>query len=157
MDENWIRGAWYGVGEQVSVKLIRDKFTGYVLLFFEHYNCIIICLLGLQDAKNANIPSPLSLSLFLLPISFRTSAGYCFVELASPAAATKAINTLNGMIIPGSNKLFKLNWASGGGMASASYVSIYQVMAEPSGKQDCSSSFDGSLSNNHLSVFLTLK
>jgi hypothetical protein len=32
MDENWIRGAWYGVGEQVSVKLIRDKFTGQVFL-----------------------------------------------------------------------------------------------------------------------------
>ena len=30
MDENWIRGAWYSAGEQVSVKMIRDKYTGYV-------------------------------------------------------------------------------------------------------------------------------
>ncbi|KAF9537374.1 hypothetical protein EC957_008386 [Mortierella hygrophila] len=75
MDENWIRGTWYSAGEQVSVKMIRDKYTG-------------------------------------------ASAGYCFVELSSPAAAVKAITTLNGMLIPGTNKVFKLNWASGGGMAS---------------------------------------
>ncbi|KAG0046814.1 hypothetical protein BGZ83_008009 [Gryganskiella cystojenkinii] len=92
MDENWIRGAWYSVGEQVSVKLIRDKFTGQV--FFN------------DDEQPRQVPE--------------TSAGYCFVELASPAAATKAITTLNGMLIPSSNKLFKLNWATGGGMASTS-------------------------------------
>jgi hypothetical protein len=28
MDENWIRGTWYSAGEQVSVKMIRDKYTG---------------------------------------------------------------------------------------------------------------------------------
>ncbi|KAF9577086.1 hypothetical protein BGW38_007932 [Lunasporangiospora selenospora] len=76
MDENWIRAAWYNAGEQVGVKMIRDKYTG-------------------------------------------ANAGYCFIEMASPAAAAKAINSLNGMLIPGSNKPFKLNWASGGGMASA--------------------------------------
>ncbi|KAF9081054.1 tRNA selenocysteine 1-associated protein 1 [Mortierella sp. AD031] len=75
MDENWIRGTWFSAGEQVSVKMIRDKYTG-------------------------------------------ASAGYCFVELSSPAVAAKAINTLNGVLIPGTNKVFKLNWASGGGMAS---------------------------------------
>ncbi|KAF9924448.1 hypothetical protein BGZ75_008752 [Mortierella antarctica] len=75
MDENWIRGAWYSAGEQVSVKMIRDKYTG-------------------------------------------ASANYCFVELASPAAAVKAITTLNGLLIPGTSKTFRLNWASGG-MASA--------------------------------------
>ncbi|KAG9319737.1 hypothetical protein KVV02_004853 [Mortierella alpina] len=83
MDENWIRGAWYTAGEQVSVKMIRDKYTG-------------------------------------------ASAGYCFVELSGPAAAAKAINTLNGMLIPGTNKVFKLNWASGGGMASASGPGVGQ-------------------------------
>ncbi|KAG0233626.1 hypothetical protein BGX31_004799 [Mortierella sp. GBA43] len=76
MDENWIRSAWYSTGEQVSVKMIRDKYTG-------------------------------------------ASAGYCFVELASPAAAAKAINTLNGVLIPGTNKVFKLNWATGGGVSSS--------------------------------------
>ncbi|KAG0006065.1 hypothetical protein BGZ65_009453 [Modicella reniformis] len=50
------------------------------------------------------------------------SAGYCFVELSSPAAASKAINTLNGVLIPGTNKIFKLNWASGGNMALAGGV-----------------------------------
>ncbi|KAG0051579.1 hypothetical protein BGZ83_003552 [Gryganskiella cystojenkinii] len=71
MDENWIRGAWYSAGEQVVVKMIRDKYTG-------------------------------------------VSAGYCFVELSSPAAAAKAISTLNGVVIPGTSKVFRLNWASGG-------------------------------------------
>jgi hypothetical protein len=46
------------------------------------------------------------------------SAGYCFVELSSPAAAAKAIGTLNGVLIPGTNKIFKLNWASGGNMGT---------------------------------------
>ncbi|KAF9370058.1 hypothetical protein BGX21_005692, partial [Mortierella sp. AD011] len=77
MDENWIRGVWYNAGEQVSVKMIRDKYTG-------------------------------------------ASAGYCFVELSSPAAAIKAISTLNGMLIPGTNKTFKLNWATGGGITPSS-------------------------------------
>ncbi|KAF9101086.1 hypothetical protein BGX27_000113 [Mortierella sp. AM989] len=76
MDENWIRGAWYNAGEQVAVKMIRDKYTG-------------------------------------------ANAGYCFVELSSPAAAAKAITTLNGVLIPGTNKVFKLNWASGGNMGAA--------------------------------------
>ncbi|KAF9995873.1 hypothetical protein BGZ80_000367 [Entomortierella chlamydospora] len=75
MDENWIRGAWYNAGEQVSVKMIRDKYTG-------------------------------------------ASAGYCFIELSSPVAAAKAITTLNGVLIPGTNKVFKLNWASGGNMGA---------------------------------------
>ncbi|KAG0315623.1 hypothetical protein BGZ99_007351 [Dissophora globulifera] len=48
-----------------------------------------------------------------------TSAGYCFVELSSPAAAAKAISTLNGVAIPGTNKVFRLNWASGGSVVSA--------------------------------------
>ncbi|KAI1300738.1 hypothetical protein EDD11_005961 [Mortierella claussenii] len=47
------------------------------------------------------------------------SAGYCFVELSSPAAAAKAITNLNGVMIPGTNKTFKLNWASGGSPAVA--------------------------------------
>ena len=28
IDENFIRSLWYGMGEQVNVKMIRDKFTG---------------------------------------------------------------------------------------------------------------------------------
>jgi hypothetical protein len=46
----------------------------------------------------------------------RSNAGYCFVDFASPEAAAKAL-TLNGTTIPNSNRPFKLNWASGGGLA----------------------------------------
>lgn len=30
IDENFIRTLWYNLGEQVNVKMIRDKFSGYV-------------------------------------------------------------------------------------------------------------------------------
>lgn len=29
IDENFIRNVWYQMGEQVNVKMIRDKFSGY--------------------------------------------------------------------------------------------------------------------------------
>ncbi len=28
IDENFIRSVWFGMGEQVNVKMIRDKFSG---------------------------------------------------------------------------------------------------------------------------------
>lgn len=31
VDENFIRNLWFQMGEQVSVKMIRDKFSGYYL------------------------------------------------------------------------------------------------------------------------------
>ncbi|KAI8841248.1 hypothetical protein BC829DRAFT_364464 [Chytridium lagenaria] len=46
----------------------------------------------------------------------QTTAGYCFVDFPSHAAALRQITSINGSIIPGTNKIFKLNWASGGGM-----------------------------------------
>ena len=29
IDENFVRSVWFGMGEQVNVKMIRDKFSGY--------------------------------------------------------------------------------------------------------------------------------
>ncbi|RKF82599.1 putative RNA-binding protein C23E6.01c [Golovinomyces cichoracearum] len=72
IDENFIRSVWFGMGETVSVKMIRDKFSG--------------------------------------------NAGYCFVDFTSPAGAAKALS-LNGSMIPNTSRPFKLNWASGGGIA----------------------------------------
>jgi RNA recognition motif-containing protein len=43
------------------------------------------------------------------------NAGYCFVEFATPEAATRALS-LNGQPVPNSTRVFKLNWASGGGL-----------------------------------------
>lgn len=48
MDENWIRGAWYSAGEQVSVKMIRDKFTGYVRMSNHISTYILHCTSLLQ-------------------------------------------------------------------------------------------------------------
>ncbi|KAF2006518.1 RNA-binding domain-containing protein [Amniculicola lignicola CBS 123094] len=75
IDENFVRSIWFNMGEQVNVKMIRDKFSG--------------------------------------------NAGYCFVDFQNPQAAQKALS-LNGQIIPNSNRPFKLNWASGGGLADRS-------------------------------------
>ncbi|KAL1302826.1 hypothetical protein AAFC00_003161 [Neodothiora populina] len=75
IDENFVRSVWFGMGYQVNVKMIRDKFSG--------------------------------------------NAGYCFVDFESPDAAQKAL-ALNGSLIPNSNRPFKLNWASGGGLADRS-------------------------------------
>ncbi|RDW63925.1 RNA-binding-containing protein [Coleophoma crateriformis] len=72
IDENFIRSVWFGMGEQVNVKMIRDKFSG--------------------------------------------NAGYCFIDFSSPQAAAKALS-LNGSMIPNTSRPFKLNWASGGGLA----------------------------------------
>ncbi|KAI3642298.1 hypothetical protein MP228_011853 [Amoeboaphelidium protococcarum] len=44
------------------------------------------------------------------------NSGYCFVDFQSHARALKALLGLNGTIIPNTNKVFKLNWASGGGI-----------------------------------------
>ncbi|MBE7180051.1 MAG: hypothetical protein INR71_02390 [Terriglobus roseus] len=51
--------------------------------------------------------------------SSRSNAGYCFVDFQSSEAAQKALQ-LNGQMIPNSNRPFKLNWASGGGLADRS-------------------------------------
>ncbi|KAF9430394.1 hypothetical protein BGZ94_007045 [Podila epigama] len=52
------------------------------------------------------------------PASLWASAAYCFIDFVSPEAAANAINTVNGTIIPGTNKWFKLNWASGSNAGS---------------------------------------
>ena len=31
IDENFVRTLWLNLGEQVNVKMIRDKFSGYVV------------------------------------------------------------------------------------------------------------------------------
>ena len=76
IDENFVRSVWFGMGYQVNVKMIRDKFSG-------------------------------------------SNAGYCFVDFENTEGAGRALQ-LNGQIIPNSNRQFKLNWASGGGLADRS-------------------------------------
>ncbi|KAI9330344.1 hypothetical protein DFJ73DRAFT_90240 [Zopfochytrium polystomum] len=73
MDENFIKQLWYSMGENVTVKMIRDKATG-------------------------------------------ACSGYCFVDFGTYASAMRQLTTVQGMSIPGTNRIFKLNWASGGGL-----------------------------------------
>lgn len=37
IDENFIRSVWFGMGEQVNVKMIRDKFSGCAGLICSHW------------------------------------------------------------------------------------------------------------------------
>ena len=76
IDENFVRSVWYGLGENVNVKMIRDKFSG-------------------------------------------SNAGYCFVDFQNSSAAGNALQR-NGQMIPNTQRPFKLNWASGGGLADRS-------------------------------------
>ena len=77
LDEQSIKQIWLGFGENVSVKLIRDKFNG-------------------------------------------STAGYCFVDFESSIAASNALKNLNGQPIPNTQRVFRLNWASGGENSSSS-------------------------------------
>ena len=43
-------------------------------------------------------------------------AGYGFIEFADHEIARQVLQTLNGSVIPGTTKNFKLNWASYGTM-----------------------------------------
>ena len=51
--------------------------------------------------------TPISRTRFLL-----YHIGYGFVEFANPEIAKKVLTTLNGSVIPGQSKAFKLNWAT---------------------------------------------
>ncbi|KAJ3097359.1 hypothetical protein HK100_005379, partial [Physocladia obscura] len=73
MDENYVRQLWNSIGENVTVKMIRDKMTGH-------------------------------------------SAGYCFVDFGNNTSAARQLAGLQGSMIPGTNRVFRLNWASGGGL-----------------------------------------
>lgn len=97
IDENFVRSVWYNMGEQVNVKMIRDKFSGY------------------------GNPQPRSAKLLPMRTDHSSNAGYCFIDFTNPAAASKAL-ALNGQLIPNTNRPFKLNWASGGGLADRKYV-----------------------------------
>lgn len=77
VNEEYVKSMWLAnTGENVNVKMIRDKFSG-------------------------------------------NNAGYCFVDFPTSQAAAKALN-LNGQQIPNTQRTFKLNWASGGGLADRS-------------------------------------
>ncbi len=52
---------------------------------------------------------------YIATLAFNSNAGYCFVEFTSGDAAHKALN-FNGAPVPNSTRVFKLNWASGGGL-----------------------------------------
>lgn len=97
-NEDQIKAIWETLGYEVNVKMIRDKFTGYV-----SHNSIV----SLVSAPVLTDP--------------RNHSGYCFLELANPDIAAAAL-ALNGTNIPNTNRQFKLNWASGGGASDKKWV-----------------------------------
>ncbi|KAI8991676.1 hypothetical protein BDF20DRAFT_845787 [Mycotypha africana] len=73
MDEDYLRQLWHVFGENVAVKLIRDKRTNL-------------------------------------------SCGYAFIEFSSTQAAQRILDRVHNTRIPNTLKIFRLNWASGGGI-----------------------------------------
>ncbi|KAI8341727.1 hypothetical protein BC941DRAFT_345782 [Chlamydoabsidia padenii] len=73
MDEQYLQQLWSTKGENVLIKLIRDKRTG-------------------------------------------NSLGYAFIGFTSSIAAQRALATVHGTKMPNSQRPFRLNWASGGGI-----------------------------------------
>lgn len=61
--------------------------------------------------------------------STKTSAGYCFVTFPNQKAVSNAV-LKNGLQIPGSTRVFKLNWASGSGSTTAQ-ESNYKPAGKP--------------------------
>ena len=72
-------------------------------------------LLAWSPPSSLVLVSSFNLSWSLTRCSTHSNAGYCFVEFATPEAATKAL-ALTGTPVPNSARVFKLNWASGGGL-----------------------------------------
>ena len=52
-----------------------------------------------------------------------TSQGYAFIDFSHHQAALIHLETLNNTLIPGTTRLFKLNWATGGGLNDGGYRS----------------------------------
>lgn len=52
------------------------------------------------------------------------NAGYCFVDFASLAEATQVLSQLNGHPIPGTGRIFKLNWASGSNVIASRDIGV---------------------------------
>ena len=106
MDETFVKGVFSTVlGENVQVKVIRDRNSGYV---------------------PSGVFSLSVLNYFTDSYYFR-NAGYCFVEFNTPEAAQKALG-LTGTPVPNSSRVFKLNWASGGGLVDRRYVSFFNCL-----------------------------
>lgn len=61
------------------------------------------------------IPHIIAYLIFLFS-SFSISAGYAFVGFSTTLAAQRALATVHGTKIPNSQRVFRLNWASGGGI-----------------------------------------
>lgn len=98
MDETFLKQLWLSYGENVIVKLIRDKrtrctYTHTMLVYHQ-------------------------LILFFYSIS----CGYAFIGFSSTLSAQKALTTIHGTRIPNSLKTFRLNWASGGGICDRKYA-----------------------------------
>lgn len=125
MDEGFIRTLFQStLNENVQVKIIRDRHSGYE----EPVHCHVPRWnpSGLHDPTGSpkrqkptiSDPTYLISSPQTQTNSFshkHRSAGYCFVEFATPEAAQKALQ-LNGTPIPNTDRVFRLNWASGGGL-----------------------------------------
>ncbi len=135
MDEGFIRSVFQSaMNENVNVKIIRDRHSGYdpqrLVYAFHHPMHSVSAPYHHMNLNSASQyyyhhSVPAFYPVHRNPLRFHSAppgysyyhrnAGYCFVEFNSPDAAQKALQ-LNGTPVPNSDRTFRLNWASGGGL-----------------------------------------
>ena len=91
IDENFIRSVWFGMGEQVNVKMIQRQ------ILWVSYRIT-------TKTMDSNV--------LTLVATLATASSTLLLQLPP-----RRLPSLNGSMIPNTSRPFKLNWASGGGFA----------------------------------------
>lgn len=92
IDENFIRNLWFQMGEQVNVKMIRDKFSGWV---YGNLLALLKAILMLVVGAMPDIASSTSLPLPLLPRPFLSTGPPC----PTPTACSSWIGPLVAVLL----------------------------------------------------------
>lgn len=66
IDEAFVRNIWFQMGEPVNVKMIRDKFSGYVYKSYYCNLCVMLILI-LCDLAMPDTALLISIALLLQP------------------------------------------------------------------------------------------
>jgi hypothetical protein len=72
IDENFVRNLWFQMGEQVNVKMIRDKFSGYESRKQLLESCLMLIAAVMPDIASSTFPA-----LKLLPKPLQSTAHPC--------------------------------------------------------------------------------
>ena len=106
IDEAFIRSLWFGMGENVNVKMIRDKFTGYVSVPFDNPFLLLVILVPTPATVSLIFrlhslplrPLPTTDSRFLTPLARSSSTGLVVVVSPNVVVMSVAQNTASSSV-----------------------------------------------------------